>query len=417
MAITELTDDLNIVAALDDEPNDTGGLTSAQLKAKFDEAGNTIKTYINDDLIPGVEAEIDNKVAGAELASGNVPVGGTTGQALIKGSDADYDAAWGTPGDSAATPNMVVTRDASGRAQVAAPNVLGDIALMETVIGLKWDIIQSYTVAGTYTFTAPDLYGDGSDYQIGVFIIGGGGSGGAVKGISDQYQYSIACSGGASGYTKTVFITVTPENEYTVIVGAGGANVSISTSVGGVNGNSGGSSSFNGITADGGGGGYVSCGLPDHYPGVFGASGGQGSDARGHYTPSILAPANGMPTKIARDGSNTTILYGGDTYPTMCINPFTQERLLGAGGGGNVYAGYSSSAFYQAAPTLADGKSAGSGIVSTSGGHRTAGSATSVGSGGGGIGICYYAIDYSYVATSGAGAAGAVMIYTKKVVA
>lgn len=39
---------------LDDEPNDVGGLTSAQLKTKFDEAGNTIKTYINDTLIPAI---------------------------------------------------------------------------------------------------------------------------------------------------------------------------------------------------------------------------------------------------------------------------------------------------------------------------------------------------------------------------
>ena len=38
-----LNGDLNIIQKLDDEPNDVGGLTSAQLKAKFDEAGNVIK--------------------------------------------------------------------------------------------------------------------------------------------------------------------------------------------------------------------------------------------------------------------------------------------------------------------------------------------------------------------------------------
>lgn len=51
MALTELTSDLNIIAALSDEPNDTDGLTAAQLKAKFDEAGNTIKTYLNETLL------------------------------------------------------------------------------------------------------------------------------------------------------------------------------------------------------------------------------------------------------------------------------------------------------------------------------------------------------------------------------
>lgn len=52
MALTQLTTDLNIIQALDDEPNDVGGLTAAQLKAEFDKAGNAIKTYINGTLIP-----------------------------------------------------------------------------------------------------------------------------------------------------------------------------------------------------------------------------------------------------------------------------------------------------------------------------------------------------------------------------
>lgn len=51
-----LNGDLNIIQKLDDEPNDVGGLTSAQLKAKFDEAGNAIKDYINNVLIPAILA-------------------------------------------------------------------------------------------------------------------------------------------------------------------------------------------------------------------------------------------------------------------------------------------------------------------------------------------------------------------------
>ena len=54
----ELLDgDLNIIQKLDDEPNDVGGLTSAELKAKFDESGNIIKKYINETLIPALLAE------------------------------------------------------------------------------------------------------------------------------------------------------------------------------------------------------------------------------------------------------------------------------------------------------------------------------------------------------------------------
>ena len=51
MAFTQLSDDRNIIQALDDEPNDVGGLSAQELKAKFDEAGNTIKTYLNDTFL------------------------------------------------------------------------------------------------------------------------------------------------------------------------------------------------------------------------------------------------------------------------------------------------------------------------------------------------------------------------------
>ena len=89
--IRELTKDLDIISALENEPNDEGGLSATELKAKFDEGGNTIKTYINGTLIPDVSDTITSKVAAAELAAGNMPTGGSAGQMLLKRSDADYD--------------------------------------------------------------------------------------------------------------------------------------------------------------------------------------------------------------------------------------------------------------------------------------------------------------------------------------
>lgn len=47
MAFSKINDDMNIIQALDDEPNDVGGLTAQELKAKFDEAGITLKTRFN----------------------------------------------------------------------------------------------------------------------------------------------------------------------------------------------------------------------------------------------------------------------------------------------------------------------------------------------------------------------------------
>lgn len=56
MALTEFTKDMNIIQKLDDEPNDVGGLTSAELKAKFDEGGLALKKWLNETLLPALVA-------------------------------------------------------------------------------------------------------------------------------------------------------------------------------------------------------------------------------------------------------------------------------------------------------------------------------------------------------------------------
>ena len=53
--IPRVTDELGTVSTLDDRPNDTGGLTAAELKAKFDADAGTLKEYVNDVLIPFLE--------------------------------------------------------------------------------------------------------------------------------------------------------------------------------------------------------------------------------------------------------------------------------------------------------------------------------------------------------------------------
>ena len=57
MAFEKFNKDMKIISALDDEPNDVGGLTAAELKAKFDEGGEAIKRYLNDTLIPAIVAD------------------------------------------------------------------------------------------------------------------------------------------------------------------------------------------------------------------------------------------------------------------------------------------------------------------------------------------------------------------------
>lgn len=68
--IPRVTDELGTVSTLDDRPNDTGGLTAAELKAKFDADAGTLKTYVNDVLIPFLEGTSAAESLGIATISG-----------------------------------------------------------------------------------------------------------------------------------------------------------------------------------------------------------------------------------------------------------------------------------------------------------------------------------------------------------
>lgn len=69
MSLPKFNKDIKIISKLDDEPNDVGGLSANELKAKFDEAGNLIKAFINDTLLPYLES-----VSGAgDIGIANIP--------------------------------------------------------------------------------------------------------------------------------------------------------------------------------------------------------------------------------------------------------------------------------------------------------------------------------------------------------
>lgn len=100
MAFTKLEKDMNIIQKLDDEPNDAGGMTSAELKAKFDEGNNAMKEWINNTFIPEAERELNSarleslpKHAHLHSASGTDPITPHMIGALpiIDARSADYD--------------------------------------------------------------------------------------------------------------------------------------------------------------------------------------------------------------------------------------------------------------------------------------------------------------------------------------
>ena len=60
MTLTTLDEDLAVHQKLPDEPNDVGGLTAQELKAKFDQAGLAIQKYLNEVHLPQVEQAIQD---------------------------------------------------------------------------------------------------------------------------------------------------------------------------------------------------------------------------------------------------------------------------------------------------------------------------------------------------------------------
>lgn len=61
MSLTKCTADTDVISELADEP----AMSATELKAKFDEAGRSIKNYLNDTLT----AEVDSLVAKTNMGS------------------------------------------------------------------------------------------------------------------------------------------------------------------------------------------------------------------------------------------------------------------------------------------------------------------------------------------------------------
>jgi len=59
MALTKFTTAVNNISSLSDKPNEIDGLTSAELKERFDKSGTDLKSYINETLTE----ELDDAIA------------------------------------------------------------------------------------------------------------------------------------------------------------------------------------------------------------------------------------------------------------------------------------------------------------------------------------------------------------------
>ena len=139
MAFDRMTDDMNIISKLPDEPNDEGGMTASALKATFDKAGTLAKTAINKLIVAlgastaagnigfsptagvnktNIQAAIENvqsQIAGVAL--GSIPDGAITAQQLADGA---------VTAEKVADGALVI--DVSNQVTLDRPTVNGDYA-------------------------------------------------------------------------------------------------------------------------------------------------------------------------------------------------------------------------------------------------------------------------------------------------
>lgn len=131
--------------------------------------------------------------------------------------------------------------------------------------------MDSYTDAGTYTWTCP-----AGVTQARVTVAGGGGGGFAAKWRMSLAPASYYGATGGNGANTTSTIDVNPCSTYTVVVGAGGSpyvNTNSSDFGSSRYAGNGGVSSFDSLTAIGGQGGYY---IRDDYSFHNGTSYGSG---------------------------------------------------------------------------------------------------------------------------------------------
>lgn len=85
MALTQLTTNLNYHQALGNQPNSDDGLTANVIKARYDQAANDIKTYLNSTLLAELAAVTDGDSGADNIAATAITgLSGTTVQALLE---------------------------------------------------------------------------------------------------------------------------------------------------------------------------------------------------------------------------------------------------------------------------------------------------------------------------------------------
>ncbi|KWA84107.1 hypothetical protein WL29_22340 [Burkholderia ubonensis] len=321
-------------------------------------------------------ATAPNAFVGVAYSYDLKPLLSVTGDSAYTGSGVTWNAVSSTlpaglslttDGRIAGTPTAAGTGSVTARASYKGVNGQQAYQVVSQVVTHG---LVSFTTVGTQTWTVPP-----GITSVAALVVGGGGGGGSW--INDNPG-----GGGGGGVLYSASYSVTPGQQITVNVGAGGyggdkaypSGTPIPAGVGG-------SSSFGSLTAQGGGGGaeYVagkpcanatsggsggggssSCttaGAGTSGQGTAGAPGGGGSGGGGGGAGGAATNSNGGPG-IANAITGSTVYYGGGGGGI----PSSGTSSGGIGGGG---AGGSSSA--QGAANTGGGGGAYMGVYSNGG--------------------------------------------------
>ena len=106
MAFPLMTDDVENITLLDPEPNDVGGLSAHDLQVLFDKAGVDLKKFLNETLIPALEAG----TAGASIGVSATGITATKLSSALAELKAAVDAATvGTLPNGSVTESIIAT--------------------------------------------------------------------------------------------------------------------------------------------------------------------------------------------------------------------------------------------------------------------------------------------------------------------
>lgn len=181
-----------------------------------------------------------------------------------------------------------------------------------------WELLQKYDTAGTYSFAITNETRNKYS-EIGACIIGAGGQGGAVLTGGDM---PMNYYGGNSGdLVNVAYNTSDLPDAVPVLVGAGGSGFKAGYGTG--RSNAGGASSFNGVTADGGAGGFSAANNYSKGANEILQTGGQSSSKSSDGT----TPVGGI-TSVLYSTSYTTIYFkawGKHDFPVK--NDFDNEMF------------------------------------------------------------------------------------------